>query len=173
MIQNFFIRLLQILALAVIQVLLFNHIHFMGYGLPLIYVAMLLYIPADANRNATMIWAFIMGMVMDMFANTAGLSSASLTLAALIQPVLLKASLPKDALEDMVPSYQTMGKWNHLRYLTILLLVHHLAYFCLESFSFFNLIELAIAAGTSFASSWLIIVLIETLRGHKQHNSGM
>lgn len=167
MIQNFFIRVLQMLALTALQILLFNHIHFMGYGLPLVYVAMLLYVPANANRIVTMLWAFALGIIMDMFSNTAGLSSASLTLATLIQPGLLNRLLPKDSLEDMVPSYHSMGTWNHIRYLTILLFTHHLTYFCLESFSFFNLYELAISASTSFASTWLIVVLMETLRGKK------
>lgn len=168
MIQNFFIRLLQMLVLAALQVLLFNHIHFNGYGTPLVYVALLLYIPANANRIATLLWAFCMGTLMDTFANTPGISAAALTLAAMVQPGLLNASLPKEALEDLVPSYRSMGKWNHMRYLTILLLVHHLAYFALESFSFFNIRELGISAGTSLAATWLVITIIETLRGKKQ-----
>lgn len=168
MIQNFFIRLLQMLVLAALQVLLFNHIHFNGYGTPLVYVALLLYIPANANRIATLLWAFCMGMLMDTFANTPGISAAALTLAAMVQPGLLNASLPKEALEDLVPSYRSMGTWNHMRYLTILLLVHHLAYFALESFSFFNIRELGISAGTSLVATWLVIIIIETLRGKKQ-----
>lgn len=168
MILNFFVRLLQVLVLGALQVLLFNHIHFFGYGMPLVYVALLLYFPANANKAGTLIWSFLLGLIMDIFANTPGLSAASLTLAAMIQPILLNASLPKESLEDMVPNYRTMGTWNHLRYMTILLLVHHIAYFALESFSFFNLKELGISAGTSFASSWIIIALIETLRGKKQ-----
>ena len=171
MILNFFIRLLQILALGILQVLLFNHVHFMGYGTPLVYPALLLYIPLNANRTGTLLWAFVLGTAMDMFANTAGISAASLVLAALIQPGLLNASLPKEYLEDMVPNYRTMGKWNHLRYLTVLLLIHHLAYFALEAFSFFNITDLGISAGASFATSWLIIVLMETLRGKKQQPS--
>lgn len=167
MIIDFFIRLLQALILGVLQVLLFNHVHFLGYGTPLVYVAILLYVPANASRVITLLIAFLLGAVMDVFSNTAGISSASLTLAAMVQPVLLKASLPKDALEDMVPNYRTMGVWNHLRYITILLLIHHLAYFALESFSFFNIMDVGIFAGASFVTSWVIIVLMETLRGKK------
>lgn len=169
MILNFFIRLSQIIALGALQVLLFNHIHFQGYGVPLIYVALLLYIPANANKTATLVWSFLMGLLMDVFANTPGISAASLTLAALIQPTLLQASLPKDSLEDIVPNYHSMGTWNHLRYMTILLLIHHLTYFALESFSFFNLTALGISLGTSLLTSWTIIALMETLRGKKKH----
>lgn len=172
MIVSFLIRLIQALALGIVQVLLFNHIHFMGYGTPLVYVALLLYIPVNANRSATLVWAFVMGMVMDAFANTPGISAASLTLTALVQPSFLRTCLPKEYLEDMVPSYHAMGVWNHLRYMTMLLLVHHLAYFAIESFSFFNLTTVGISAGTSLASSWVIIMLTETLRGKKHSNNG-
>lgn len=167
MIQNFLIRLIQLLLLGTLQVLLLNHIHFMGYGIPLVYVALLLYIPVNANRIGTLLWAFVMGLLMDMFANTPGISSAALTLTAMMQPVVLNASLPKDSLDDMVPNYHTMGTWNHLRYLTILLLIHHIAYFTLESFSFFNLMDLGISATASYASSWVIIAIMESLRGKK------
>ena len=169
MIVSFIIRLLQVLALGTVQVLLFNHIHFMGYGTPLVYVALLLYIPINANRSATLIWAFAMGLVMDTFANTPGISAAAMTLAALAQHGLLHACLPKEYLEDMVPSYRTMGTWNHLRYLTILLFIHHVAYYAIESFSFFNLTEVGISAGISFAASWVVIALMENLRGKKQN----
>lgn len=160
------------MALAAIQVLLFNHIHFMGYGTPLVYVALLLYFPANANRSATLLWAFALGLLMDVFAGTEGISAASMTLAAFIQPCLLNVSLPKDSLEDMVPSYRTMGVWNHLRYLTVLILIHHLAYYALESFSFFNIVSLGISAGTGFVTSWVTIALMETLRGKKQNANG-
>ena len=168
MIVSFIIRLLQALALGIVQVLLFNHIHFMGYGTPMVYVALLLYVPVNANRSATLIWAFALGMVMDAFANTPGISAAAMSLTALAQHGLLHSSLPKEYLEDMVPSYHTMGIWNHLRYLTVLLLIHHAAYFVIESFSFFNLAEVGISAGISLAASWIVIVLMETLRGKKQ-----
>lgn len=167
MIIDFFIRLLQALLLGVLQVLLFNHIHFLGYGTPLVYVAILLYVSANANRVATLVCAFLLGLAMDVFSNTAGISAASLTLAAMVQPALLKASLPKDALEDMVPTYRTMGVWNHIRYISILLLIHHLTYFTLESFSVFNIIDLGYFAGASLVSSWVVILLMETLRGKK------
>lgn len=171
MIINFLKRLLLLTVLGTLQVLLLNHIHFLGYGTPLVYIAFLLSIPANANRTATLLWAFLLGVLMDMFANTAGMSAAALTMSAMVQPGLLNASLPKDSLEDMTPNYRTMGTWNHLRYLTVLLLVHHITYFCLQSFSFFNLPSLGIATGASFASSWIIIVLMETLRGKKQNTA--
>jgi len=161
-------RLVQLLILLVLQVLLMNHIHIMGYGTPLVYVALLLYVSVVSSRIATLIWAFLLGFLVDMFSNTPGLSSASMTMAAMVQPWLLKVSTPKDSLEDMVPNYHTMGVWNHLRYITVLLLIHHVTYFALESFSFYNYTDLGISMGLSFGFSWLAIVVLETLRGEKK-----
>lgn len=165
MILDLLKRLLQMLLLLILQVFLFNHVVMLGYATPLIYVAFLLYIPLNANRIGTMVWAFVLGTVIDMFSNTPGLSAFSLTLAAMLQPILLHAYAPKEALEDMSPNYKTMGSWNHLRYMTIMLLLHHVSYFLLQSFSFFNLRDMLIAFGISLVASWILIAVMELLRG--------
>ncbi len=165
-IENFR-RFLQLLGLLALQVLLMNHIHLLGYGSPLVYVALLLYFPLGSSRVGTLVWAFAMGLMVDMFSNTPGLSSASLTLTAMIQPVWLRYLTPKDALEDMSPNYRTMGKWNHIRYLTLLLAVHHVTYFLLESFSFYNISDLGASLFSSYLLSWMVIVVLETLRGRE------
>lgn len=158
-------RLLLMILLLALQVLLFNHIVLMGYATPLIYVAFLLYVPRNANRIGTLVWSFVLGTIIDMFSNTPGVSAFSLTFAAMLQPGLLKAYTPKEALEDMTPNYKSMGTWNHLRYMTVLLLIHHVVYFLLESFSFFNLHDMLIAFGLSFCVSWILIAVMELLRG--------
>lgn len=165
MILDLLKRLLQMIVLLALQVFLFNHIVLMGYATPLVYVAFLLYVPLNANRIGTLVWAFVLGTIVDMFSNTPGVSAFSLTFAAMLQPNLLKAHTPKDALEDMTPNYKTMGTWNHLRYMAVLLFVHHILYFLLESFSFFNLHDMAIAFGISFVVSFILIAVMETLRG--------
>lgn len=161
-------RFWQVLLLLALQVLLMNHIHFMGYGSPLVYVALLLYFPANANRVLILFWAFFMGFLVDMFSNTPGISAASLTFVAFLQPGWLKMWIPKDSLEDMNPNYSSMGVWNHLRYFTVMLVIHHVIYFFLESFSFYNLKDLGIAAGFSFGVSWVCIVVLEVLRREKK-----
>lgn len=165
MILAFMKRLMQLLVLFLLQVMLFNHISLLGYATPLIYVALLLYIPVNAHRVATLLWAFTLGALVDMFSNTPGLSSFALTFVAMCQPTLLQWHMPKEAVEDLCPSYKSMGTWTHLRYMTLLLFLHHAVYFLLESFSFFNLYDVLIALGISFVSSWLLIAAMELLRG--------
>lgn len=164
-------RFWQIFLLLALQVLLMNHIHILGYGSPLVYVALLLYFPVNAHRVLTLLWAFTLGFLVDVFSNTPGLSAASMTFVAFLQPSWLRLLTPKDSAEDFMPSFRSMGIWNHLRYLTLLLMLHHVVYFLLESFSFYNLRDLGLAAGASFCLSWLSIVVLEMLRrGKKKHD---
>lgn len=158
-------RFMQMLLLLALQVMLFNHISLMGYATPLVYVVMLLYMPLNANRIATLLWAFCLGFLVDLLSGTPGISAFSLIFVAMCQPALLQLHAPKEALEDLVPTYKSMGVWMHLRYMTILLFLHHIIYFLLESFSFFNFYDVAIAFGVSLAVSWVLIAVMELLRG--------
>lgn len=160
-------RLLQMLGLVALQVLVCNHIHLLGYATPMPYVLFLAYLPLNANRVGNLLWAFVMGLLIDVFSNTPGEAAASLTLAAMVQWPLLQASAPKDSIEDMVPSYRTMGTWNHIRYLFLLTLVHHVAFYLLESFSSFHYTDVLISFGSSLALTLVLMLTVETLRHGK------
>ena len=160
-------RLLQMLVLVVVQVMVCNRIHLMGYATPMLYVLFLVYFPLNSNRIGNMVWAFLLGLIIDAFSNTPGEATGALTLTAFVQWPLLQASAPKECLEDMVPSYKTMGRWNHIRYVFVLVLVHHTAFYVLESFSFFHFTELLITYGASLLLTFVMILILETLRHGK------
>lgn len=167
MILVLFKRLFQVLVLAALQVMVLNQIHLFGYATPMPYVLFLVWLPLNSNRIGNMLWAFLLGLIIDVFSNTPGEASASMTLAALVQWPLLHASAPKDCVEDMVPTYTSMGRWNHTRYVIILTFVHHALFFLLESFSFFHLRDLLISFAASLALSVVLMLTFETLRHGK------
>ena len=151
------------LGLVALQVLVCNHVHLFGCATPMLYVLFLVYLPLNANRIGNMLWAFALGLLVDVFSNTPGEAAASLTLAAFVQWPLLKAMVPKDSLEDMVPSYRTMGAWNHIRYVTLLAIVHHGAFYLLESFSYYHTIDVLISLGASLTLSLVLMLTMEML----------
>ena len=167
MLITFLKRLLQMVGLVALQVLVCNHIHFLGYATPMLYVLFLVWLPLNANRTGNIIWAFLLGLVIDILSNTPGEAAGAMTLTAFVQWPLLHASVPKDCLEDMVPSYKSMGRWNHIRYIFLLTLVHHAMFFLLESFSFFHLTSVLISFGASLALSFVLMLTLETLRHGK------
>ena len=161
------IHLLQLLVLVSLQVLVFNHMHLFGYATPMVYIYFLLYFPLNYSRCGILFWGFIIGLLTDIFSNTPGVGAASTTLAAMLQPVLLRAMAPKDSTEDMMPNFQTMGYGNYTRFFIVLIVIHHLLVFLLESFSYFDSLYLVLSCASSIVLTTSIVWAIEHLLNRK------
>lgn len=161
-----FIRVLQMLALLAMQVLFFNHICLFGYATPMVSVAFLLYFPFNASRVGLLLWAFAMGFFTDVFSNTPGICSASMTFAAMLRPLFLRFLVTKDVVEDMIPTYSSMGTWTHIRFIICLTILHHLAYFALESFSVAHSVDAFFSFLSSLLLTLLVIFVLERFRSN-------
>ena len=170
MIVTQIIRLLQLLGLLALQVLFMNHIQLFGYAIPLVYVAFLIYFPANASRTEILLWSFAMGLAVDAFSNTPGIASGAMTLAGMIRPPLLNSMLSKDEPDNAVPSFRTMGTWTHIRFIFILIVIHHILFFALESFSFVNLKDIAISWAGTVLLTLFVVIAMEAFRGNKPQN---
>ena len=157
-------RLALVLMILIVQVLILDHVHPWGYGAPLLCPLVVITLPLGTSRSEALLWGFLTGFIADIFAGTPGISSAALTLIAFLQPPLLELMAPRDSEEELRPSFSTMGRWNYLRFIILLLILHHLVYFALEGFSYFHIREIAISMGVSFAASLLLIILVEHVR---------
>jgi rod shape-determining protein MreD len=155
------------LLLVAFQVLVLNHLQLFGYGTPLIFVVLLLYMPMGTMKAGIILWGFCTGLLVDIFTNTPGVASGAMTVAALIQPSVLKLLAPRDAAEDITPTMQTLGKWNYIRYMMIIYLIHHLVYFGLECFSLYHMADAVLLMAASWTSSILMALLLESFRKKK------
>ena len=146
--------------LCLAQALVFNHIHLFGCATALLYVYFVIILPRNYPRWATLLWSFFLGLGVDIFSNTPGMASASLTLVGLVQPFLLTLFIPREAPENMKTAASTLGFTKFLTFATMLVLLHCLAFFTIEAFSFFNWMQWAMnIAGTTLLTLLLIIVL--------------
>lgn len=171
MVLVWFYKILWMIALWAIQVLVFNQIHILGCITPLISVYFLLLFPKNTSRSILLLWGFIAGILIDVFSGTPGVVSASMTLAAFFLPPLLKLLVSKDTPEDLVPSIRSMGKWKFFQLLFLLTLLHHVTFFLLEAFSFFNWEVLLISMGGSIALSLLLMMTLEFARNPKKQKN--
>jgi len=161
-------RMAWALVLLALQVLVLDQIHPWGWGAPLLCPLIVITLPMGTSRSEALLWGFGLGFVADIFAGTAGIGSAALTLIALLQPPLLELTAPRDSEEELSPSFSTMGRWNYLRFMALLFLAHHIVYFALEGFSCFHIADIAISMGVSYAASLLIAIVVETVRNPKK-----
>ena len=168
MINKILKRMAWALLLLLGQVLILDQVHPWGYGAPLLCPLIVITLPMGISRSEALLWGFGVGFIADIFAGTSGISSAALTFIAFLQPPLLELMAPRDSEEELHPSFSAMGRWNYLRFIALLLLLHHIIYFALEGFSYFHIADIAISMGISFAVSLLLIVLVEHVRNPKK-----
>lgn len=156
-----FIRCLRMVVVLIIQIIILNHIHIIGYITPLILGYMIIPFNKNAGRIELLIWGFLTGLIFDIFSNTAGMGAGSCTLLAMVQPAILNLFRPRDAAEDFSPSIKVMGFWKYTLYILLCTFVIHAVFYALDAFTLANwqLTLLAIAVGT------LIITILCLIAG--------
>lgn len=163
--STFFIRIIRLALLLTIQVLVLNQVHILGYITPLLIGYMLVCMHRGTSRVVTLLWGFTTGLIFDTFSNTAGMASAACTMVAMIQQPLLEKFTPRDAVENLVPSFQTIGVWNYLLYTLILMFVLHAVFYLLDAFTLVDWqLTLYSVAGGTFVSA-VLSVFVELLVG--------
>lgn len=156
---NYITRLVRMFVVLVLQILLFNHIHLFGYVTPLFMGYMIVPFNKGSERIEMLLWGFFTGLFFDMFCNTAGMGAGSMTLLAMVQPVILSPFTPRDAAADYTPGFKTMGFWNYTMYCFTGMLILHTVFFFLDAFTISNVLLTlsAIVIGT-FATTFLCII---------------
>lgn len=151
------------LVLCLAQALVFNHIHLLGVATPLLHTLAVLRFRRGTPRWLLLVWAFLMGLVIDVFENTPGVTAASLTLLALLQPMLLELFVPRDSVDDLRPSVATLGWAKQCYFSALLLLVYTVVFFTLEMFTFFDWLYWLECVGGSFLLTFLLLLTVESL----------
>lgn len=161
---EFFKRLGWFVVLCLVQVLILNHIHLFDLAIPLLYVYFTITFQRGTPKWMILLWSFALGLAIDVFSNTPGLASASLTLIAVIQPYLLELFVPRDSVENLEVSISTLGIGKFMIFSAVLLVVYCLAFFALEAFSFFNWQYWLACAGASSLLTFALMMAIESVR---------
>ncbi len=155
------------LALVLVQVLVFNHIHVAGYATPFIYIYFLLMLNLDTKRNTLLLAGFLLGLVIDMFANTPGMNAAATTLLAFLRPWLLSLFVPRDHTDDRRPGVRSMGFGPFLGYVLTAVFVHHTVLLLLDTFSFFDWKTLVLKVLASTALTTFCVAVLDSTRKGK------
>lgn len=136
MIINYLHKIGWFVGLVLLQVLILNNVHIAGYATPFLYIYMILKFESDVPRNALMLWAFFLGLAVDILSDTPGMNAAATVLLAFLRPSLLRLFTPRDNPDSFIPSFKTMGISPFLKYTTASVFVHSLALLSIEFFSF-------------------------------------
>ena len=119
--------------LVLLQVLFLNRISLFGYVTPLFYLWFIIRFDSSMSRYSMLLWGFFIGLFIDIFTGTPGLNAASSTLAAFIQPSMVKLFLARERRELIIPGMGSMGAGPFAGYSLLMILIHHGIYFLLRS----------------------------------------
>ncbi|MCD8263117.1 MAG: rod shape-determining protein MreD [Tannerellaceae bacterium] len=161
MINNLLKTLVYFTVYALIQILILNHIHFLRVATPFLYLYFIVKMPVDISKVQVLMFSFLMGLVIDAFANTPGMHAAACTLAGFCRQPLINLYMGKDLPEGISPSYRAFGYGGFLRYTFSLVIIHHVTLFLIELLTLFDPLFLLIRIFASVLVTTLLICIVE------------
>ena len=164
MLQTYFNRAIWWTMLVLLQVFFFNHVHLLGYATPFIYLFIVVKLSSDISRHALMLWAFLLGLLIDAFSDTPGMNAAAAVFLAFLRPTLLRLFVPRDANDTFTPSIHSMGLSSYVKYLSMCVLFHHLLLFTIAFFSLASPLELLLRIVSSALLTVVCLLAVEGLQ---------
>jgi len=155
------------LLLVLFQGLILNNIELGGYINPYLYVVFILMLPFETPNWLVLIIGFLLGLGIDIFTSTLGMHISATVFMAFARAYLLRMIQPRGGYDyGLKPNVQMMGLVWYLLYASILVLLHHLFLFYIESFKLTQFFQ---TMGRALLSTFftLILVFIFQLFGYK------
>lgn len=117
-----------------------NNICLFGLAVPLIYIYFIIRLPVTLSPNWVMTLAFVIGLVIDIFANTQGMNALACTItAALRKPIFGLYFSHEDDLGDSIPSISTLGPAIYIKYMATTTLTFCALLFLTQAFTLHHL----------------------------------
>ena len=142
-------------ALVLLQVLVLNHINFLGYINPYLYILFIILYPVKSDRMLFLFLSFLIGLSIDLFSDSGGVHAAASVSLAFIRPVFLKTIFGA-LYEHQTIKFKYIDATQKLVYIAAMVFFHHVILFLLEVF---NISKIILVIQKAFFSSIFTIIL--------------
>ena len=152
-----------------LQVFIVRNLVFFEVAFCFVYVSIILFLPSNTPVSVVLLIAFLTGLSVDLFYNTAGLHASASLLLAFLRNYIIKVLFPTKGLDtELLISLEGMGMERFIRYIIILTFIHHFYLFFLEAGSpkYFLNTSLKVVASVMFTSvvTFLLHVYFKSLQ---------
>ena len=131
--------IISFIVFVLLQTLVIDNIYLFGIVTPFIYIYIIMKFRIDLSRSVVIILSFLLGLSIDIFSNTIGIHAAACSLIGFIRFPLLEQFVDMKEFPDRsVPSLRLFGFSKFFRYILIMVALHHVILFTVESFSFYQ-----------------------------------
>lgn len=155
---------IQFIFLMLLQIFVLDNIQFLGFINPMVYILLILSLPIKFPNWISLIIAFFIGFILDIFFDTLGMHTFATVFLAFIRVPIANLLISIDEGVNPIPSFKTFGVGKYVKYLILCTLTHHLILFILESFSFVGILFLLYKLVLSSAISILLILTIQSFK---------
>jgi len=162
--NKLYVLFFRFLLFAVLQVFVFNQLNISSYVHIMIAPLYIMILPFDFSIFRLLIISFFLGAIIDVLSNTFGLHASALVLMAYLRPTVFNWLAPRDGYDPLkTPSIIEMPKKWFLLVFGILLSVHHLWFFAIESFSLSEILLILQKTFFSCLLSFLVCIILQPL----------
>lgn len=130
----------------------------------MVYPLFILALPVNLPASIVVLCSFLAGITIDIFSNGGGLHAASLLFLGYLRKYLFLLIPPKAAFSQVqMPTIAAQGfNWFFL-YAAISIVIHHLAFFYLEAFSFSSFFIVLLKVIMSAVGSLCMMLIFSVL----------
>jgi len=160
--NNIVLNSIRFVLLVLAQVLIFNHINFMGFINPMVYIIFIYWYPLHENITGFLIISFLMGFAVDLFSDTMAIHSASILSIAFARSVLMRFCFGAN-FEFQGFAFKNTTRLQRITFLGLLILLHHIIFFSLELLSFSHFLLILKKISATAIATFLISLLLTSL----------
>ena len=127
-----------------LQILFLNNISFTkDYINPLLYLILIISLPQNTEKWFLIIYAFLLGITLDLFEGNIGLNSSALVFTSFLKPYLNKILIPKNYIDEKDKiGLKSLGIKTFSTYALTFIFIHNSFWFLLEHFGFSSILEI-------------------------------
>ncbi len=152
------------IVLLFLQILLFNYVS-IGIGMiPFVYILGLILLPIEVPNWFLLIYAFVLGICVDVAGDTMAINTSALLMAAFVRPRLIRFLSPDDGYKaGTLPSFFSFKPKLFLTYVAIIVFIHQLVFFSLDIFKLSKILIVLFKAFVNTFYSLIFIIIIHLL----------
>lgn len=154
-----FTNIARFILLLAFQIVIFNNISLFHFVTPYPYILFILLFPINSNRSGLLIASFLLGLILDIFANSGGVHATACLILAYLRPTFFKFAF------GLSYEYQTIRINDRLSperftFLFISVITHHFILFILEYFKFVFILEALLRTILTTVFTLIVSILI-------------
>lgn len=130
---------IQFIGLVLVQILVLNHVLFLGYINPYAYILCFALFPVKHSRALLLILSFVLGLCIDISSDSGGIHAAACVFTAYVRPLILRFAFGSLYLHQTI-KFTAVTLATLVIYLSIITVIHHTVLFFLETFNTNNIV---------------------------------